>query len=554
MKRLLSSVPFLLILALGIYLRFDRLTVIPPSLSHDETAIAYNAYSLLKTGKDEYGVPFPLLFRSFDDYKLPGMVYATVPWVAIFGKSELAARMPSALFGVLAVIVIYAIAKEVLGGSQFIPIGKRKLDAALIPMLVLAVQPWHINFSRQLFESNGATFFLMLGIYFMLKSTTAYPHILWSGLSFVAALYFYYSVRLVIPFILLVYLISFHKTIFRERRTTLVTFAVCLLLFLPLGKEMLSPGGMERISIVSVVNDPNYHKLREEYIRNMGSNPTIADKIIYNRRVALLKTAIDNYLKNISPDNLFVRGTGTYGALYPFEMLLIPMGLLFLLVLPRFAACTILVWLVTAFLPGAFSVNQPNTLRTLVAAPAFALISGFGLSYLVARIARRRGYQVPLFFAAAILATLVSHEYPRFLRAYFIDNPLNNSVSFGDGYKQMVEYVEAREAAYDRIVISGYYWRPYIFLLYWGDTDPSWYQKHGSRDRFGTYEFTSASWDTSGTKLMDPTFDADRLSNGKKTLYILSPAEMLVQQKHFREISAINGRNEERVFIAAVEQ
>ena len=82
----------IIIICVGIFFRFYNITTVPPSLSHDETAIAYNAYSLLKTGKDEYGVTFPLLFRSFDDYKLPGMVYSTVPFVALFGKSELAAE------------------------------------------------------------------------------------------------------------------------------------------------------------------------------------------------------------------------------------------------------------------------------------------------------------------------------------------------------------------------------------------------------------------------------------------------------------------------------
>src|SRR3990167_10550251 len=94
-----------IILFLGTSLRFYRITTVPPSLSHDETAIAYNAYSILKTGKDEYGAPFPLLFRSFDDYKLPGMVYASIPAVAAFGTTALGARFTSAFLGSLTVML-----------------------------------------------------------------------------------------------------------------------------------------------------------------------------------------------------------------------------------------------------------------------------------------------------------------------------------------------------------------------------------------------------------------------------------------------------------------
>jgi len=213
MKRWL---PLLVITLLGVYLRFDRLTTIPPSLSHDETAIAYNAYSILKTTSDEYGKPFPILFRSFDDYKLPGMVYATIPFVALFGKGALAARLPSAIFGVLSIILMYGLSIELLGDKRWIHLGKKEFDAALLPPLAFAVSPWHINFSRQLFESNGAVFWFMLGTHFLLRSRKDYKDILWAGLSYVVSLYFYYSVRLVIPFMLLLYVCNFWNTITKQ--------------------------------------------------------------------------------------------------------------------------------------------------------------------------------------------------------------------------------------------------------------------------------------------------------------------------------------------------
>lgn len=531
---------FTVILSVGIYLRFDRLTQIPPSLSHDETAIAYNAYSILKTGKDEYDIPYPLLFRSFDDYKLPGMVYTTVPMVALFGLSELSARLPSAIFGVLSIVLMYGIALEILKNRKH----------ALIPMLALAVSPWHVNFSRQLFESNGAVFWFMLGIYFMLRSIKKYLFILPAGLSFVAALYFYYSVRLVIPFVGLFYLIYFRKIILKQWKTTLLATAVCFLAFFPMGKEMLSPGGMERISIVSVVNDPNYHKLREEYVKKMGVTPTLIQKIIYNRRVALAQTIVDNYAKNISPHNLFVTGTGTYGTLYPIEALLVPLGLLSLTTLSPFTALLICIWLFTAFLPGAFSVNQPNTLRTLIAAPVFSLISGLGVLYLYGTVKKNFSVKSAA-LAMILLAAAFILVFPKFHYAYFVDNPTKNALSFGDGYKQMADYVRTHETGYDRVVISGYYWRPYVFMLYWNAVDPAFYQQSGTREQFGKYVFTAATWDTNGIKLMDPKLDLAALTAGKKTLFILSKPEYAVHEKSFEKVSDISGRYTKGVFIAA---
>ncbi|MBI3282756.1 hypothetical protein HYZ70_01635, partial [Candidatus Curtissbacteria bacterium] len=100
-----SKLTLAVILILAAFLRFYQLGQNPPSLDWDETAHGYNAYSILKTGRDEYGYKLPLSFRSFDDYKPPIYTYLVVPSVAIFGLSDFAVRFPSAVLGVLAVLV-----------------------------------------------------------------------------------------------------------------------------------------------------------------------------------------------------------------------------------------------------------------------------------------------------------------------------------------------------------------------------------------------------------------------------------------------------------------
>jgi len=40
-------------------------TPVPPGFNADEAAFGYNAYSLLKTGRDEYGTLLPLSIKSF---------------------------------------------------------------------------------------------------------------------------------------------------------------------------------------------------------------------------------------------------------------------------------------------------------------------------------------------------------------------------------------------------------------------------------------------------------------------------------------------------------
>src|SRR5581483_5962797 len=83
------TLPLLVILiAISAFLRLYNVTGDPPALYQDESAIGYNAYSILQTGKDEYGISHPLYFKSFGDYKLPVYIYSVVPSIKLFGLNE----------------------------------------------------------------------------------------------------------------------------------------------------------------------------------------------------------------------------------------------------------------------------------------------------------------------------------------------------------------------------------------------------------------------------------------------------------------------------------
>src|SRR3989344_3591978 len=100
------------ILVLAAVLRLWQLGEYPIHLTNDEAAIGYNAYSILKTGRDEHGELLPIVFKSFGDWK-PGLyIYTTVPSVFLFGLTEFAVRLPSALAGILAVYLVYLLTSK----------------------------------------------------------------------------------------------------------------------------------------------------------------------------------------------------------------------------------------------------------------------------------------------------------------------------------------------------------------------------------------------------------------------------------------------------------
>src|SRR3990167_11148965 len=102
----------IIVLIIAAALRLVVLGQYPVHLTNDEAALGYNAYSILKTARDEHGQLLPVIFKSFGDWK-PGLyIYATVPFVATLGLNEFSTRAASAVAGIVAVLLVYLIGKN----------------------------------------------------------------------------------------------------------------------------------------------------------------------------------------------------------------------------------------------------------------------------------------------------------------------------------------------------------------------------------------------------------------------------------------------------------
>src|SRR3990172_6662708 len=143
MRRIPYGFLFVAVILLGFFLRVYRADAVPPSLSWDETSIGYNAYSILKTGRDEHQRFLPLdTFIAFGDYKPPLAIYATVPFVAMLGLTELAVRLPSVIAGTLTVLITYFLVLELFNNKLRIT---NNQSLALLSAFLLAISPWHIQ-------------------------------------------------------------------------------------------------------------------------------------------------------------------------------------------------------------------------------------------------------------------------------------------------------------------------------------------------------------------------------------------------------------------------
>ena len=131
------------ILVLATLLRIINLSTNPPELNWDEVSMGYTAYSLMSTGHDEWGESWPILFRSYGEWKSPVYIYLLTPFIKLFGLNAWGVRLPAALFGVLTVYLTYALASRIYSRR-----------VGLLAALLLAVSPWHLMLSRPAFEAE----------------------------------------------------------------------------------------------------------------------------------------------------------------------------------------------------------------------------------------------------------------------------------------------------------------------------------------------------------------------------------------------------------------
>src|SRR3989344_4077756 len=226
------------IITLGFITRFYLLGKAPAGLYLDEAAQGYNAYSILKTGKDEFGKSFPIVFRSFADFKTPVYIYLIAPLIPIFGLSPFTVRFPSFFFSTLTIPLLYFLI--------------RKLSAppavAIICALMLAISPWHILFGRADFEANIALFFLLLAIYAFYSALRKPFLLILAAIFFVIAFSAYHAERIIVPLILLLFFLRYRRELLSpsHRRYFPAGLILGLLLLLPTLSVMVSPGFLAR--------------------------------------------------------------------------------------------------------------------------------------------------------------------------------------------------------------------------------------------------------------------------------------------------------------------
>jgi 4-amino-4-deoxy-L-arabinose transferase-like glycosyltransferase len=425
-------VALFLVLLLASVFRFVDLSGNPPALFTDEASAGYDAYSLLLTGRDQYGERLPLFARSFGDYDEAMYRYLAIVPIKLFGLNEASVRLPAACAGVLTVLFLYLLVRRL-----------RDERTAFFAALMLAISPWHIQFSRVAFRGILFPLFLVAGLYLLMLGLKRPKMLIGAAVVLALSLWTYAPARVFVP----LFLIGVGFLVRRDLAVTGRWGIAAGVVFLAVGGFLagfwISPHGLSRAGY-TVTRDPIQWGL--------------------------------NYLTYFDPRFLWLSGDPCLrhslpgmGMLHWIEMLAVPAGLVALARRRPAADTILLLWLMLYPIPAAMTEGR-HALRAIVGAPLMAILSGIGLDWLDSILERRRmawraGFAVVLAASVVMLAARLFVQYPHV-----------SGGAWNYGLKQAIALAQEKPAA--QVYVSCRFVMPHIYILFYTRYDPASYQTH----------------------------------------------------------------------------
>lgn len=540
MSKIIFTILWLVII-LAFFLRFYKVAEIPPSLNWDEISIAYNAYSVLKTGKDEWNVFLPIHFKAYGEYKLPAQVYASIPGIAVFGLNELGVRITPVVYGTLTVLLMFFLGRAIFQ-SNFV---------GILAALLLAISPWHIHLTRASFESSFAVFWLVLGVWLLVKGFSDKRWLIFSMVPFAITVYTYNSARVFTPLFLFAIFLIFKGSLLKFRRAIILAVVVFAALMLPLLPYFFSGDRNARFKLVSITDDPGLVPRINENRGNSGL-PQPLPRLVHNKISYTSFYFVEHYLAHFSPDFLFISGAPHkqhhvqgVGELYWFQAPFLLLGLYFLFKNKNRFRWLLITWVLLAFVPVAVTNDSiPHALRTLIAVPFYQVVTAYGI-YVAFQLLKKKNPKLQL-PAVALLSVVVVVSVWLYLDNYYNVYPKLYSRDWQYGNKQVVEYIKKHQSEYDQIIFTRHFGEPHMFTLFYLRLDPVKYQNDQGLIRFETFDWVRVlkfdkyyfpDLGDDGTRFTDIVSQ----NPGKKLLFIGKDGDFPNNLPRLQKINFLNG-------------
>lgn len=445
-----KTIYIVLIIFLSFVLRVYNLGQNPPALYGDELSFAWNAWNILHTGADEYGTPYPLHFRAFNDYKAPIPVYMLVPFLKVLGMDAFSIRLPVALIGTLTVYMTYLL------GSHLI-----SKKVGLLAALLLGISSWHLHLSRGFFESTIGLFFFLTAIYYFVSAKSLRRYLL-SMIFFALTLYTYFTPRMVlIIFMPFLYWWQFKFARQRMKKEIGISLGLFAILILPLVYISLFDHGLSRIEGLTRLRTEQVTAQVDQARRSVGIQDEIT-LLLHNKPVYWVKAVVSDYLEHFSLNFWYLSGDsslryflGGRGMFYLFELPFLLIGVVTLSKANRKILLLLIGWMLIAPIPTAIS-GRPFAVRSLGMLPAPFYMVSTGMWVVWKKLSEQKNWFVgsSIKFLIVLLVTL---SFGYYLVRYHIEYPRYSANWWGGENKDAIDMAIREQDNYNYIFLSNFY-------------------------------------------------------------------------------------------------
>jgi len=411
------------VLSFSGFLYFYKLSTIPSGFYVDEASVAYNAYSILMTGKDEYGFSYPIYFRLMGSYTPSLLIYLFSFLLRFFDMSVMLFRSISAVSALLSVYIFYLLVKKMK---------LYKLNMSYLAItLFYSISPWIVFNARLGYETTLGFLIFNIGTYLLFLAYKKPKYLAWAAAVLSISTYVSHNQRVLAPLFLIGFLFLVRKKILVKRNINILSTAFVVGL---------------------ILNIPNLYMF--------------GTKAFWIKSAQFDISNFWNLLVYLSPKTLFYKNPDidlqhTVPKLsMMFNWMVIPYFVGMYLVIKRvrdFRYKYIILYIVVTLLPSIFSSYFVSSQKSLPFIIPLAIILGLGIDEILRHIKVAMRVVVLVFVAAYSILVLYT--------SYFILFPIERARGWNYGYDQIAEFV--RERPNDAFLLDDTRNpRSYILLLY----------------------------------------------------------------------------------------
>lgn len=497
---------FIVVVIVAAFFRLYNLNNVPPSPSVDEVSTGYNAYSILKTGRDEYGTFLPLVIRAYDDWQPALYTYLVIPFIAVFDLSVFAVRLPSAILSIITVVTSFFIFKKLFESTAKVSWFDVKLFS-IITTFLLAISPWNIYVSRLGLPTNAGFSFFILALFFFLIDKFYFSAFFFS-LSFMT----YHADKIFIPFFIIGLALIYKEKWLKQKRKMITTAIISVFIVLPFIISSLSSSSLTRFKATNTVKlDAHWeqNQKREQLFQQAIKNDDIIGTLQHSREFFLSGIILKSYLSHFSPEWLFlnsgnephkVPGFGLL-SLWTAPFIFVGAVIFFSSRFPKKTKQLIIVWLITAPIAGSITTGAPHALRAYTMIPVWEIFALIGVLYIYNRLHKDFSKKIYVI----ILTSIIFLSFLLLFSSYFTLLPKLQSQSFQYSLSQAMKFISKNNSSYKKIVFSNQeqLYQSYMFFLFHSKYDPVKYLQDGGTKSggfseshtIGQYEFKPLNWE-----------------------------------------------------------